>query len=92
MGPGARWALFGPIEVADMQGLDIINFINDYLLKELSDADKSPDFLRDKVAAGELGIKAGKGFYEYSEEKIKQLFEGRDRKLLEIFNLQKDFR
>jgi 3-hydroxybutyryl-CoA dehydrogenase len=90
MGPGARWALFGPIEVADMQGLDIINFISDYLLKELSDADRSPDFLRDKVAAGELGIKAGKGFYEYSEEKIRRLFEGRDRKLLEIFSLQKD--
>lgn len=90
MGPGARWALFGPIEIADMQGLDIVNFINDYLLKELSDADKSPDFLQDKVAAGELGIKTGKGFYEYSAEKMSRLFESRDRKLLEIFKLQQD--
>jgi 3-hydroxybutyryl-CoA dehydrogenase len=90
MGPGARWALFGPIEIADMQGLDIINFINDYLLKELSNADRSPAFLQDKVAAGELGIKTGKGFYEYPAAKMSRLFEARDRKLLELLKLQQD--
>lgn len=90
MGPGARWALFGPLEIADMLGLDVVDLVSDYLFKELFDANRSPSCLKDRVAAGELGIKARKGFYQYSESTIRRLFETRDRKLLRVFKIQED--
>lgn len=90
MGRGARWALFGPLEIADMPGLDIVDLVSDYLFKELFDLDRSPCCLKDRVATGELGTKAGKGFYQYSEGSIRRLFETRDRKLLRVFKTQED--
>jgi 3-hydroxyacyl-CoA dehydrogenase len=31
---------------------------------------KAPDLVAEKVKAGELGIKTGKGFYDWNEESI----------------------
>ena len=87
-GPGARWALYGPCEVADMGGLDIFSSIFDYLFRELSDAQGSPDMLKDKVSKGELGTKTGKGFYHYTEDQIEKMLESRNKRLLKIFGLQ----
>ena len=56
----------GPLRVTDLVGLDIRLAIADYLYRELGDAHYAPPaILRDKVAAGELGKKSGKGFYEW---------------------------
>jgi len=88
-GPGARWALYGPCEIADLGGLDVFNFIASYLFRDLSNAQDSPDVLKDKVSKGELGTKTGKGFYQYTEDQIEKLIESRDRRLLEVFNLQR---
>lgn len=58
----------GPLELADLIGLDIVLNIMDYL-KDTFGSDKysAPVLLRQKVAAGELGRKSGKGFYDYSK-------------------------
>ncbi|WP_044566813.1 3-hydroxybutyryl-CoA dehydrogenase [Anaerococcus provencensis] len=58
----------GPLELADLIGLDIVLNIMDYL-KDTFGNDKyaAPVLLRQKVAAGELGRKTGKGFYDYSK-------------------------
>ena len=58
----------GPLELADLIGLDIVLNIMDYL-KDTFGNDKyaAPVLLRQKVAAGELGRKSGKGFYDYSK-------------------------
>ncbi len=87
-GPGARWALYGPCEIADLGGLDVFNFIAGYLFRDLSSAQDSPDVLKDKVAKDELGTKTGKGFYEYEGDQVEKLIESRDRRLLKIFGLQ----
>ena len=56
----------GPLRVTDLVGLDIRLAIAAYLYRELGDAHYAPPaILRDKVAAGELGKKSGKGFYEW---------------------------
>lgn len=57
----------GPLALADLIGLDIVLNIMDYL-KDTFGSDKyaAPVLLRQKVAAGELGRKSGKGFYDYS--------------------------
>jgi 3-hydroxybutyryl-CoA dehydrogenase len=88
-GPGARWALYGPCEIADLGGLDVFSFISNYLFKDLSNAQDSPDVLTNKVSKGELGTKTGRGFYHYKEGQVEKIIESRDRRLLKIFHLQK---
>jgi 3-hydroxyacyl-CoA dehydrogenase/enoyl-CoA hydratase/3-hydroxybutyryl-CoA epimerase len=60
----------GPIELADTVGLDICMHVAETLKAGL--ARKMPDipqWLRDKVAKGELGRKTGKGLYDWKDGK-----------------------
>ncbi len=87
-GLGLRWALLGPLEIADLGGLDIFNTVGSYVAKSLSNATESPKVLQDLVAAGKLGAKTGSGFYDYPPGKASALIEERDEKLLEILKLK----
>ncbi len=67
-GPGLRWPILGPVENADMVGLDLAIAIHDYLLPHLN-ADPTPSkTLQAHVASGHLGFKSGRGFMEWTEE------------------------
>ena len=56
----------GPLALADLIGLDVCLSIMEYLEKTFGDSKyRAPILLRQKVAAGELGRKTGKGFFEY---------------------------
>ena len=52
-------------KTTDIVGLDVRLAIAKYLERELGPRFAPPQILRDKVAAGELGRKTGKGFYEW---------------------------
>jgi 3-hydroxyacyl-CoA dehydrogenase/enoyl-CoA hydratase/3-hydroxybutyryl-CoA epimerase len=58
----------GPVSLADQVGLDIGLHVAESLREKLDKpmADIS-QVLRDKVEAGDLGKKTGKGFYEWSD-------------------------
>lgn len=56
----------GPLALTDIVGLDVRLGIAEYLAEELGERFAPPQILRDKVAAGELGRKSGRGFYDYS--------------------------
>lgn len=57
----------GPITLLDFVGLDTTLFIADAMYAELKDSRyAAPPLLRQMVAAGRLGRKVGKGFYEYT--------------------------
>ncbi|GAA0991112.1 3-hydroxyacyl-CoA dehydrogenase family protein [Subtercola frigoramans] len=56
----------GPLKTTDIVGLDVRLGIAEYLEQTLGERFAPPRILRDKVAAGELGRKAGKGFYDWS--------------------------
>jgi 3-hydroxybutyryl-CoA dehydrogenase len=66
---GVRMGLnhpMGPLALGDLVGLDTILFIANALYDELKDPKFAPPTLLKKmVAAGWLGRKTGKGFYEY---------------------------
>jgi len=56
----------GPLRLTDLVGLDVRLNIAEYLHRELQDPTFDPPrILRDKVQRGELGKKAGRGFYEW---------------------------
>jgi len=64
-GVGFRYPWLGPLETADLGGLDVFHGITQYLFKELSNMTTSPDFFDQIVREGKLGIKTGQGFYDY---------------------------
>lgn len=56
----------GPLKLTDMVGLDVRLHIGEYLAQELDNsAFQPPQLMRDMVAAGTLGKKSGKGFYDW---------------------------
>ena len=56
----------GPLQLADFIGLDVCLFIMEVLHDGLGDSKYRPcPLLRRMVAAGYLGKKSGRGFYQY---------------------------
>ncbi|SDP73336.1 3-hydroxyacyl-CoA dehydrogenase [Pedococcus dokdonensis] len=55
----------GPLRTTDIVGLDVRLAIAEHLSRELGPRFEPPQLLRDKVAAGELGRKSGRGFYAW---------------------------
>lgn len=56
----------GPLKTTDIVGLDVRLAIAEHLWRELGPRFAPPQLLLDKVAAGELGRKTGRGFYSWS--------------------------
>lgn len=66
-GFGLRLPVLGPVENADMVGLDLVLAIQDYIFPHLNAAPTPSATLRDRVKQGALGFKSGRGFLEWSE-------------------------
>jgi 3-hydroxybutyryl-CoA dehydrogenase len=67
-GFGARMAVLGPLEQSDLVGLDLTLDISEVLVADLDRGAGPHPFLREKVAAGKLGMKAGEGFRKWTPE------------------------
>ena len=57
----------GPLRLTDIVGLDVRLGIAEYLHSQLGERFVPPQLLRDKVAAGELGRKTGRGFFKWND-------------------------
>jgi 3-hydroxybutyryl-CoA dehydrogenase len=56
----------GPLALADLTGVDIVKFVADALYEQLKDPRYIvPTLVNKMIAAGWLGRKTGKGFYDY---------------------------
>ena len=88
LGFGLRLSVLGPIEFLDSAGLDTAVRAREYQAELKDDPSLAPpEILRQKVAAGELGIKAGKGFYDYSSIDTTMLMKERFSKLIDILKI-----
>jgi len=66
-GFGLRYATMGLVEFIDWGGVDILYYASRYLKKELdSDRFESPKIIDDMMERGDMGLKTGKGFYDFS--------------------------
>ena len=85
-----RAMVLGLVQRYDFTGLDLSakNLENpDYLEPPIDNAPKS---LVEHVRKGELGVKSGKGFYDYSDRTLEEVLKERDNKLLDTFESLKD--
>jgi 3-hydroxybutyryl-CoA dehydrogenase len=61
-GFGPRLAALGPMENADLVGLELTLSIHDYLLPRLTPPSQPSTGLRERIAAGHTGMAAGEGW------------------------------
>lgn len=60
--------MVGPFGMMDFVGLDVVHDIEtSYFLDSGDPRDEPPEALRKMVERGELGLKSGKGFYDWSD-------------------------
>ncbi len=78
-GPGFRYPVIGPLQTADLGGLDTFYYISSYLFNELSDIKEPPEVLKNKMENGKLGVKSKEGFYDYSNGKDEEAIRRRDK-------------
>lgn len=86
-----RAVVLGLCKRADFGGLDMTanNFKNkSYTMPPEVDMPKS---LAEHIENGELGLKTGKGFYDYQGVDKQELMAKRDKQLFEVFKLAKKF-
>lgn len=81
---GLRLAFLGPLETADLAGLDLVYDIHEDLFPHLDRSTEPSSFLKAKVEKGHTGAKSGKGFHDWPTEKLQKLINRRDSVLLRI--------
>jgi 3-hydroxybutyryl-CoA dehydrogenase len=69
-----------------LAGLGLTRDIHRYLFPHLESSPTPSPALQDLVAAGATGVKAGRGFYDWTPEKIRQIIQQRDTILLRIIH------
>lgn len=90
-GPAFRYATTGQLEVADMGGLDIWCTVGDNLLSVMDNRKEANPILREKVKAGKLGLKSGEGFFNYPADKIEEIKNEFNKKLIIQLKTSKNY-
>ncbi len=83
-GLGLKLSVIGPMELLDVAGLDIYEAVASYLNKDLDNGAAVPGYISEKTRAKQLGMKTGKGIFEYTPEKAQQLRAERGARLLAV--------
>ncbi|MBI4573573.1 MAG: 3-hydroxybutyryl-CoA epimerase [candidate division NC10 bacterium] len=91
-GVGLRLPVYGVFEHADMVGLDLVKAVQDYVLPDLSPVTEAGRLHREKVARGELGVKTGRGFLEWTPEQAQTVRARRDAFLMQFLRWEKERR
>jgi len=73
---GLRLPVLGPMENADLAGLDLVLAIHNYVLKHIEASPEPSPILKEKVERGELGFKTGRGFQEWPSERADGVRQG----------------
>lgn len=82
---GPRYCVVGPFQLLDSFGLDTEYSQYSYLQKTLKDNKFSPPkLLSTKVRKRQLGLKTGKGFYDYSKKDLQSIIAERDKRFIQV--------
>ncbi|AXT39270.1 3-hydroxyacyl-CoA dehydrogenase family protein [Alteromonas sp. BL110] len=81
---GLRLPQLGPIENADLIGLDLTLDIHNVILESLNKDSHPSSILVQKVNSNSLGAKTGNGFLSWNEESVKRVREDLNNYLLKV--------
>lgn len=81
-GVGYKLAVIPPLELLDVAGLDIYHSVASYLNADLSTNPGVSSAITERVEKGDLGIKSGRGLFEYEADEIPALMQKRMKLLL----------
>lgn len=70
---GRRYGMVGPLEAADMTGLETVADICRHLLPELATGSAMLHLVEEKVAEGRTGQRSGEGFYRWDESRRERI-------------------
>lgn len=90
-GPAFRYATTGQLVVADMGGLDIWCTVGDNLLSVMDSRREASPLLREKVQQGKLGMKSGEGFFSYPADRINDIRDKFNKKLIIQLKASKNY-
>ncbi len=88
-GMGLRFPAYGIFEHLDLVGLDLAQAVQDYVMPDLCIVQSAGRLLKEKVANGELGAKAGKGFLEWTPQEAERVRNRRDQFIMQVLRWQK---
>lgn len=83
-GPGFRYPVLGPLETADLGGLDTFYYISSYLFNELSSVKEPTSLQQEFMNNKSFGVKSGNGFYDYSDGKGELVMKRRDKNFFKM--------
>ncbi len=91
-GLALRMMVLGLVQRMDFGGLDLTykNISNPAVQATLTPLDYKPKKLEELVKNGHLGVKTGKGFYDYKGKSEAELCDERDIKLIKMLKAWKD--
>jgi len=87
---GFRFANIGNHEFYDTAGFDLIHLVCRRLYKELSNATAPSAMWEEKVRKGELGMKTGRGWYDWAGKSAIEFMDKQNRRLLKQLALFKE--
>ena len=72
---GRRLSTAGPFEVFELAGWDLVLAAFEELYKDLNSSSNINPLLQDMVDRGQLGVKSGEGFYNWTDERVQEIRE-----------------
>jgi 3-hydroxybutyryl-CoA dehydrogenase len=76
---GRRYGMVGPLESADLGGLDTLLDIGLHLMPELAKDEDVLQLMRERVEKGHVGVRSGQGFYDWNDAHHARVKAGRKR-------------
>ncbi|MCJ7654404.1 MAG: 3-hydroxyacyl-CoA dehydrogenase NAD-binding domain-containing protein [Dehalococcoidia bacterium] len=93
-GLAMRMMVLGLVQRIDFGGLDLTikNLDNPYVQKQLTPQDYKPKKIYELVQKGHLGVKTGRGFYDYGGKSEAEVCFARDLKLIKMLKAYKELK
>lgn len=90
-GIGLRLPVMKVFEMVDLMGLDTILNVLTYLYPSLDKSSEPPKFLSKMIENGELGVKSGKGFHDYTDKDMQESMREKESATFQLLMMMQQY-